>query len=234
MSKAHSIRDENLARLNESGFTPATWMPLPSEPGTPSEDGYSGGTLRPAEEIATRYCCHFAVFAWGSAPADLAPLIGKFIEENCLREEMTAEEQKILSLSKTDAAEEHAGTVGWRLENMWSLAWILGFAPEPSAITGQLPEEISGGLLGQFLPNFDTTVESIVAASKMQDVEEVIRLEDLFYLAHNAVRGGQLDQPTVPPGFDPIADGGAIHERRHSLTWALSPGVSWSETDLST
>lgn len=29
-------------------------------------------------------------------------------------------------------------------------------------------------------------------------------------------------------------DGGAIHERRHSLTWILSPGIDWDDTDMST
>lgn len=38
----------------------------------------------------------------------------------------------------------------------------------------------------------------------------------------------------VPQGFHPVADGGTIHERRHSLTSVLSPGVAWEDTDLST
>ena len=60
-------------------------------------------------------------------------------------------------------------------------------------------------------------------------------MEDLFYCAHNAVRTAQMGgKAAVPEGFHPVRDGGAIHERRHSLTWALSPGVEWEETDLST
>ena len=35
-------------------------------------------------------------------------------------------------------------------------------------------------------------------------------------------------------GFDPMGNGGVIHERRHSLTWMLSKGINWEETDLST
>lgn len=31
-----------------------------------------------------------------------------------------------------------------------------------------------------------------------------------------------------------VFDGGAIHERRHALTWAISDGVSWDDTDLTT
>lgn len=63
---------------------------------------------------------------------------------------------------------------------------------------------------------------------------EVDALEDLFYCAHNAVRSAQLGHDTVPPGFHAVVDGGVVHERRHALPWALSLGVAWDDTDLST
>ena len=59
-------------------------------------------------------------------------------------------------------------------------------------------------------------------------------MEDLFYCAHNAVRSAQNGGETVPSGYDPVEEGGGVHERRHALTWCLSPGVKWDETDLST
>lgn len=139
-----------------------------------------------------------------------------------------------MGLSKSDATAQFAEVVGWRLENMWALAWLLGLAEEPSAIIGQLPPEVSGLLMGLFLPDFTATVATLTSGD-LQPVEEVIRAEDLFYLAHNAVRSGQLGElDRIPEGFDPIGSGGAIHERRHSLTWALAPGTRWHETDLST
>jgi hypothetical protein len=64
---------------------------------------------------------------------------------------------------------------------------------------------------------------------------KVQQLEDLFYCVHNAVRSAQLGHADrVPEGFHPVRDGGCIHERRHALTWTLSPGVDWDDTDLST
>ncbi|MDX2015500.1 MAG: DUF4272 domain-containing protein [Myxococcaceae bacterium] len=65
-------------------------------------------------------------------------------------------------------------------------------------------------------------------------LSDLIQLEDLFYCAHNDVRSAQLGYATVPAAFHPVFDGGVVHERRHALTWALSPGVPWDETDLST
>ncbi len=229
------IRDQNLAFLNSKGFRPATWMPLPSTKGEAAESGFAGGTMRPANEIAVRFLCHGAVFAWGSAPPAFEDRIEQFVLNNDLRKHMTADEIEIITHNKVDAAESFSNTVGWRLENMWSLAWILGLAEEPSAVSGQLSEDVCGALLDYFLPDFSLDVDSLLRQGSLQPVEEVIRLEDLFYLAHNAVRSGQLGhRDALPDGFDPIGSGGAIHERRHSLTWALSPGVSWEGTDLST
>lgn len=236
MITPHEMRDANIAFLNEHGFKPATWMPLPHEVGKPSEEaGYAGGTLRPEIEIANRLMCHCAAFAWGSAPAEFEPLIASFIASNGLRQLMTNDELKIVDMPKEEACEQFAHRVGWRLENMWPLAWVLGIAEKPSAITGQLSQEVSGPMLSLFLPDFELDADSLIAQGQTQPIEAIVQLEDLFYLSHNAVRAGQtgnLEQ--LPDGFDPIGDGGAIHERRHSLTWSLSPNTKWNETDLST
>ena len=236
MKTPETIREENLAFLNEHGFVPATWMPLPPTVGKPSEEaGYSGGVLRPAREIAERFLCHCAVFAWGSAPEEFEQPISNFIAVNSLKAQMTPEEIGIVDMPKLSAREQFGNTVGWRLENMWSLAWLLGLLEQPSAIIGQLPNEVTQEMLALVLPEFDLTTDVLLARGEPAPVEAVIEAEDLFYLAHNAVRSGQLGKAdAVPVGFDPIGDGGAIHERRHSLTWSLSPGTSWNDTDLST
>jgi hypothetical protein len=236
MTTPQQMRDTNITFLNEHGFMPATWMPLPSEVGTPSDEiGFAGGTLRPELEIANRLLCHGAVFAWGSAPPEFEQRIANFIATNGLRNSMTEDELEIVDLSKEEARAKFAHVVGWRLENMWSLAWILGVADTPSATTGQVPDETSSVLMSLFLPDFTLTAESLVAQGQTQPVETIVQMEDLFYLAHNAVRGGQTGHPEqLPDGFDPIGDGGAIHERRHSLTWSLALQAAWDETDLST
>jgi len=214
MNTPESIRRENLRILNERGFKPVEWMPLPNRVGQPaSESGYSGGTVRPFVEIANRFLCHCAVFAWAAAPDDFEFPISEFVKQNSLREHMTEQELQILDMPKSEAREQLAGSVGWRLENMWSLGWLLGLLEQPSAITGS-----------QMLLDRGQPVSN----------EEAVKIEDLFYLSHNAVRSGQLGNDSVPAEFDPVGDGGAIHERRHSLTWALSPGTSWDNTDLST
>ncbi|MEZ6088507.1 MAG: DUF4272 domain-containing protein [Pirellulaceae bacterium] len=236
MTTPQKMRDANIAYLNNHGFKPATWMPLPCAVGGRSDEtGFAGGVLRPEIEIANRFLCHCAVFAWGSAPSDFEATISSFIEANDLRQWMTEDELGIVNTSKDEAHSQFAHVVGWRLENMWSLAWIMGLADAPSATTGQITQEISGSLMSLFLPGFSVTAKGLLGQGQTQPIEQIIQMEDLFYLAHNAVRAGQTGRSEqLPDHFDPISDGGAIHERRHSLTWALAPGAPWDETDLST
>lgn len=158
---AQEMRDNNLAYLNEHGFKPATWMPLPCTFGQASDDvGYASGALRPEKEIANRLLCHCAVFAWGSAPSEFEQPISQFISDNELLEHMTSDEKEIVGMPKDDASAQFAHVVGWRLENMWSLAWILGVAGIPSATTGQLSQDVSGTLMSLFLPEFTVSPES--------------------------------------------------------------------------
>lgn len=115
---------------------------------------------------------------------------------------------------------------------MWALAWVLGFEPEP-ALQGFIEHPTIEALLG-FLAVPDDDTAALLARAKMRPLSEIDRVEDLFYCAHNAVRSAQLGHDTVPGGFHPLADGGGIHERRHSLSWVLSPVIEWENTDLST
>ena len=161
--------------------------------------------------------------------------LNAYINRNDLRAHLTKEEREILALSRADAHELHNDTIGWHLENMWALAWVLGFEPAPDPMSGQLSDKISRALVLEFLPGLDASVDDLLKRARPRTEEEVVELEDVFYCAHNAVRSAQTGSTTsVPKDFHPVRDGGAIHERRLSLTWTISPGVKWEETDLST
>ncbi|WP_165249482.1 DUF4272 domain-containing protein [Paludisphaera soli] len=220
-----SLKDRTIAELEGQGFRPARWLPEPD----------AGRSLRPLEEVAARLMALHALFSWVVLPEDLVATdrIEGALGRNDLRSWLTDEEGEILSLDRAGANEAHAGSIGWKLENMWPLAWVLGFEPPPS-VGSQVGPEVARPMIVDFIPGLGGTVADAVAGSKPRTVEEVIALEYRFYCAHNAVRSAQLGRDTVPRGFHPIHDGGAVHERRHGLTWCLSPAVSWEETDLST
>lgn len=222
-----AMRERHYHTLAQRGFMCARWLPLYR---TEGED-----QLRPVAEIAGRLLALKALFLWVSAPEEMAATerILNFVERNALGDHLTEEENELRLLSREEAC-EHAGNIGWRLENMWALAWMLGFDPVPPFYRGQLPQEVIRRMVLEFLPKLDGSLEQFAAEAQLRSAAEIAELEDLYYCTHNAVRSAQNGGDTVPDEFHPVRDGGATHERRQALTWALSPGVDWEDTDVST
>lgn len=216
------IRLDSVTTCIEAGFQPAGSLPTEFD-----------RQLRPALEIARRLHAIKALVLWLMVPEENLPTekLLYFIQQNDLEKGMTEEEKVILQSSRDDAALRNA--IGWKFENAWPLAWYFGYA-EPD-ITGQMMtgEQMQDILVHHTCP-LDEIIENWITTKTTISEESLIRKEDLFYCVHNAVRSAQLGSDTVPPDFDPIGNGGVIHERRHSLTWMLSNGVDWEETDLST
>ena len=215
-------RLENISICLEAGFKPASSLPTEFD-----------RALRPTVEIAARLNAIKALVLWLMVPEENLPneRILNFVDGNKLKNFMTEEEKAILSLPRDD--EQGRNAIGWKFENAWSLAWYFGYT-EP-AIDGQM---MTGEQMQEILVNHTCPLEGkledwIVEKTTIPE-EEIIQKEDLFYCLHNAVRSAQLGGETVPVGFHPVGNGGVIHERRHSLTWMLSKGVDWEETDLST
>jgi hypothetical protein len=216
------LRNQTFALLQERGFSPAPSLPLPD----------AKQTLRPSIEIASRLTALDALFKWvafleSEVPSDC---ITAFLKSNQLTEWLTQEERAIVSLPRSQAHEQHVQTIGWKLENMWPLAWALGHPTEPAVEA----EFMDYSVIKDFLSSAEGGVREWLRHCTARSLEEVIRLEYQFYCAHNAVRSAQMGQETVPDDFDPVLHGGVICERRHALTWCLSPGVAWEHVDLST
>lgn len=228
--RAVQLREQVMNELKSTGFQPAAWLPL--------TDIFRD--VRPEEEIARRLFALGALFAWASAPRDAVPdqQLQELVDENRLIPFLTVEEQAIWNTSREAAQEEHSGSIGWKLENMWALAWVLGYDKKPPCEAGQISQDVIHEMFFDYMGGLNVPFSEFLANSKIRDSEQVIALEDLFYCGHNAVRSAQFnsteDTQFVPTEFDPVGDGGVVHERRHSLTWCLSPGVDWDATDLST
>lgn len=205
-----------------AGFTPA--RSLPTE---------LNRKIRPSIEIALRLHAIKGLVLWLMVPQENLPdkKILNFIDQNQLRDFMTEEEIIILNSSRDD--EEIRNSIGWKFENAWPLAWYFGYV-EPE-ISGQM---MSGEQMQDILMNhtcsLDENVKDWINKQELISEKSLVQKEDLFYCLHNAVRSAQLGKETVPNGFDPIGNGGVIHERRHSLTWMLSKDTKWEDTDLST
>lgn len=201
---------------------------------SPSLPWVRDAALRPAREVASRLMALDCLFTWVSSPSTASERVERYRDRNRLGEWLTAEENAVLTLDRATAHARHVDGVGWKLENMWPLAWALGFDPPPDVDGGMISGDVIRAMILDFLPGLDATVDDLCRKASPRPAEQVIELEDRFYCAHNAVRSAQLGGKTVPPGFHPVRDGGVVHERRHALTWCVSPGVPWEETDLST
>jgi hypothetical protein len=223
IAPARAIRERSLTALARHGFVCAPGLPI----------GHRD-RLRPAVEIARRFCALTALFLHVARPDVIATeTLEAVVTRDALKTALTAEEGAILAKPRARAQADHRSTIGWKLENIWALAWALRFPQEPPFHSGQLPETVIGALIKLF-PGPGQSFDFFVLLNKPRPAAEIVELEDRFYCAHNAVRSAQTGSPTVPPDFHPVVDGGAIHERRHALTWCLSPGVTWDDTDLST
>jgi hypothetical protein len=223
---AKALRAKVFADLEALGFRPAKSLPLPE----------MNQPLRPAAEVAARLMALDALFTWVAFPEKSAATarVEKYIDRNGLRDWLTEDESKIIDLPRAEAHRAHVDNIGWKLENMWALAWVLGFDPEPGLAASQVGDDVTRPMFFEFLPGLDGTIDGLLAKCSPRSAAEVIAMEYRFYCAHNAVRSAQMGGQTVPAGFHPIAHGGAVHERRHSLSWCIAPEVAWDETDLST
>lgn len=216
------LRLDNISICLSLGFKPATSLPTEFD-----------RQLRPNIEIAKRLNAIKAIVLWLMvSEQELSnERILNFVSTNGLDSFFADDEKEILNSSRND--EELRNAIGWKFENAWSLAWYFGYN-EPD-ITGQM---MTGEQMQEILLNFtcplDEKIENWLSTMEIVSEEDLKKKEDLFYCVHNAVRSAQLGRQTVPSDFDPIGNGGVIHERRHSLTWMLSNGIKWDETDLST
>jgi Domain of unknown function (DUF4272) len=228
--RGDAIREASLARLEAAGFHAAKWLP------TSGHRAGVQGELRPPQEVAARLLALHAVCLWVLAPEEVVPsqVIEDYISRNKLGASLTGDDRSILQLPRREAAVRHRGTIGWRQESMWALAWVLGFECELEVTAPLISDEVVGPLLA-FLPKTDGSIEDFLRRIQPRGLAQVAGLEDEFYCAHNAVRSAQMGHTeAVPQGFDPMLNGGAVHERRHGLSWVLSPSVPWDDTDLST
>ncbi len=218
-------RTANIARLKQDGFTVARSLPE----GRPS-------VPRPTREIAGRLMALKGLFLRTVIPeADLSEqVLQAYMERNGLTVWLTPAEREIWNKPRSQVAALHGDSIGWRLENIWALAWALGYGRELSYAGGMVGPEQIDPIFREFTPEFGNgRLDAWLGQLEPRTAKELVSAEDLFYCAHNAVRSAQLGEPTVPDGFHPVGDGGIVHERRHVLSWILSPGVSWDETDLS-
>lgn len=225
-----ALREKSRAQLEEAGFSFADSLP------TLGHRAGVSGKLRATDEIQKRLQSMYVVYLYVAAPEDVIPKeqLGMYISVYGLVDHMTPTEAAIITKPRAQASREHIDSIGWTLENMSALAWMLGHDEQPGVQDKMMSDERLDALLSYLAKSWEGP-EVFAKQIKPRPEAEIQQLEDTFYCAHNAVRSAQTGHAEqVPQGFHPMRDGGIVHEKRQALTWALSPGVAWDETDLST
>jgi hypothetical protein len=228
LTSSQAVRDASLARVRRGGFKVSAAFD--------HVRGRQLAGLRPPNEIAARLMALDLVFSWVSfAEKDVATArLEGYRERNQLAAWLSEDEAEIAKLSRAEARAAHLDTIGWKLESMLALAWALGFEASLELDGAAVDEPQFRRIVFDFLPGLDSSIETLLAKTKARAEQEIAVAEDLFYCAHNAVVSAQLGGRTTPRSFDPLSKGGVIVERRQALTWCLSRGVSWDDTDLNT
>ena len=162
-----AVRTKNLARLKKAGFGKVT-SSLPTKRGT--------SKLRPLAEIAGRLVALNVLYAWVAAPADAIPTkrLKAALEKGKARRWLTAEERAVVAMPRPKAHAAHVDTIGWRLENMWPLAWVLGFPAEPPFDGAMIEGETSRAIVVEFLEGGGLTAAELLAKHEARDAAEVV------------------------------------------------------------
>ncbi len=199
-----NLRLDNVSVCLNSGFIPAIYLPTEFEK-----------QLRPKVEIAKRLNAIKAIVLWVMVHEEELSdeRILHFVSNNELDVFLADDEKQMLNSSRND--EESRNLIGWKFENAWSLAWYFGY-PAPDIMGQMITGEQMQEILFDYTCPLDEKIESWLETMSTVSEEDLEKKEDLFYCLHNAVRSAQLGRQTVPKNFDPIGNGGVIHERRHS------------------
>lgn len=219
-------RQAILKVLGEQGFSVSPSLPVKKT-----------FELRPAEEIGRRLWAIKAVVLWVSfEEQDLASeKVELYVKSNGLLRYMSKKEAAIYKTPRAEANKTHLPDIGWSMEGAWSLAWISGYKPAPDHAGLMIDDEHIKTIFYEFIPPITAGFVEWLAGKTIARFEDIVFMEDIFYCVHNAARSAVIGRKdTVPAAFHPIVNGGVIQERRKALTWALSAGCDWDDTDVST
>jgi hypothetical protein len=192
--------------------------------------------LRPAEEIGRRLWAIKALILWVCfEERDLASeKVHHYIKANGLQHYLSKKETAIWQMPRDEANKHHLPDIGWSMEGAWSLAWMLGYKSAPDHAGFMIDDEHIKSIFYEFIPPITAGFMDWLGVKTMAKFEDIVFMEDIFYCVHNAARSAVIGRAgTVPEAFHPIINGGVIQERRKALTWALSAGSKWDDTDVS-
>jgi hypothetical protein len=218
---AKEIRAESLDFLEPLGFFLPNTLPLPN----------IKRELRPKGEIVGRAMAMQTLFLYVALSEEQETSIA--LQDHAARNHLvsywTAEERLVFALPRAEATAQYQASVGWLLEGLWSIAWVLGYSKKPTLDTEEIASEITQDIFLTFLPEVGTLLDDFFHSVTPHHVDEIITLEDRFFCARHAFSLSKQGGESSPKAFQSSFYGSIIAERQQALQWCLSPGKAWGE-----
>jgi hypothetical protein len=225
---AKEIRAESLDFLEPRGFSlsqASSNLPLPN----------LKQTLRPLADIVGRVMAMQTLFLYVALEEEQerSETLQKYITQNYLMSHFTPEEARVFSLPRTQAREHYQASIGWLLEGIWSLAWVLGYNKKPEVHVREIPVDVTQDIFLVFLPEVGSFLDDFFHRVSLRHVDEVITLEDRFFCALHAFSLSNRGINALPKAFSTPFYESIITERLHALHWSLTPTLPWEALMLS-
>ncbi|MBR8462660.1 DUF4272 domain-containing protein [Campylobacter sp. faydin G-140] len=135
--------------------------------------------------------------------------IDAFIDKFGVRNKLTKQEKKIL---KNKATKQDIINATWKFESYWALVWALGFVDELKFPDTIIDIDVAISIVTQF-----NSMDELVAATKLRDVEQILDEADLIYRYHWACVDARINGRQAPQGLDESV----VKERRAGLWWLV-------------
>jgi hypothetical protein len=216
---AKEIRAESLDFLEPQGFFLPNTLPLPD----------ITRELRPKSEIVGRAMAMQTLFLYVALAEEqeTAQALQDHVTRNGLTSYFTPGEALVFALPRAQATVQYQGSVGWLLEGLWSIAWVLGYAKKPTLDAEEITNVITQEIFLTFLPEVGTLLDDFFHSVTLRHVDEIITLEDRFFCARHAFSLSKQEGKPTFKTFQSSFYGSIITERQQALQWCLSPGKPW-------
>jgi hypothetical protein len=215
-------RAETIEALSRAGFATSAELPEELDPAL--------AEVRPAREIARRLMTLEVLFAHAGAPEEAmsSARLKAYVKRSDLEGEMSEEELELWQTDREGAQAEHGESIDWLLEELWPLAWALGYSRAPGIATGLIPDDVIQEIFYQFLPGLDGAVDSFAAKCELRSLGALLGEHDLLTCAL-AVATSEKSGRTLPAEFVPARDSDVLAARLRAARFCLTPDLDWED-----
>lgn len=207
------IKNKNEQYLLSQGARICKWLPC-------TEHTQATVSSQNMARRAAIVCGMFNIYM--GAPTHV---IKKWLEENELITDLSAEEIAIINKNESEISERELSEISWYIESLCAFLWA------GSVLTELSPQKYVPDTLVNLLPNIQNgdSAEQFIKNIKIRSYGQIYQMLDLYYRAHWYTRDAGLCREDTKD-----FDIGIIEARRRALEWVFYATNDWDDIYLST